>query len=178
MEIQSWLSWMGTLRSRCIFYSCPGPMGGMNWDLRGVYIFFVLQRLKSSREWSWSKTLSLLCSCCQDNQTAVVVVCQRCLQAYSLNHIVKRRIPTQFCLFGKKTLGPNHDPNKAFHAPCSEGNMSVFGQILLTLCRQPTFSEKKTPHFGPNPPFWTVFRPVSMGMAKKDISNTKDIIFC
>jgi len=26
--------------------------------------------------------------------------------------------------------------------------------------------------------FWTVFRPISKGMAKKQISNTKDLIFC
>ena len=31
--------------------------------------------------------------------------------------------------------------------------------------------------FGPNPPLWTVLCPVRIGMAKKEISNTKDIIF-
>ena len=31
--------------------------------------------------------------------------------------------------------------------------------------------------FGPNPPLWTVLYPVSMGIAKKEISNAKDIIF-
>ena len=40
---------------------------------------------------------------------------------------------------------------------------------------------REKPHFGPNPPLWTVLYPVSMGMAKKEIYNTtreyRNIIF-